>query len=159
MDTLTNVYDDMVKALRDNGYSRSTGANRWGMETWGRKGCPAIPVPAEPSATAAEKVCVQVVANVSALASARKPKRFRAKATAANKRASDEKRLCELEELIAGRNRELGGAAEFLTVSEQHRIVALIEKYAREQRELIQLMTSIPGQRADAGRPHARHRS
>ena len=159
MTSTTDAYDETVSVLRANGYSRSTGQDRYGKETWARKGCPAISLPVETSATAAERVRVQVAHDVEALASARKPKRFRAQATAALKKAAEEKRLLEIERRVNLRKRELGGIAAVLSTKEINRIIAEIEKEERERHATERLMSSIPGPRADAGRPHARHRS
>lgn len=90
---------------------------------------------------------------------ARKPKSARARDTAAKKRAAQERRLRELEQQIELRNRELAGARSVLSASEANRIVAVIERHERERRAVIREMTAIPGARADAGRPRARHRS
>lgn len=153
------TYDDLVVALRGNGYSRSTAADRWGIETWSRKGCPALRVPSECSATAAERVLVQADHDLVALASKRKPKKFRARETAARKAEALNRRRLEIEAHIAARNRELGGLREHLTSKEARDIQLVIERHERELRELRRLMTEIPSPNAHAGRVQAQHRS
>ena len=154
-----STYDETVEMLRDNGYNPSKGADRWGVETWARKGCPSVRVSGECGATAAEKLRVQVEQDVEASANVRKPKSFRKRATAARKNESIEKRRADIEARIAERNRELGGAQKYLTIAEGRLIRQKIEADERELREIKKLMSSIPGPRADAGSPRAKHRS
>jgi hypothetical protein len=152
-------YEELVLMLRSRGYSQSRAADRWGTEVWSRKGCPAVRVPSECGAIAAESVRVQVEKDLSDSATKRKPKSFRIRETAARKNEQIEKRRREIEVRIAERNRELGGAREVLSSLEAGLIQQKIEADERELRYLRSLITAIPGARADAGRPKARHRS
>ena len=154
-----NAYIALTEILVDNKYARSSGANQWGLETWSRKGCPSVRVHVDRGSVEAERVMVQIQHDIEAASMKRPPKTFRKRATAAKKNAAVEKRLREIEARIAERNRELGGMQEFLTGPEARLIRQKIEDDEREMREIRKLMSSIPGPRADAGRPRAKHRS
>lgn len=154
-----STYIALTEILADNKYSRSSGANKWGIETWSRKGCPSVSVRVECGSIEAERVMVQIQRDIDASAMKRPPKAFRKRATAAKNNAAAEKRLRDIEARIAERNRELGGMQEFLTGPEARLIRQKIEADEREWREIKKLMTAIPGPRADAGRPRAKHRS
>jgi transcription elongation GreA/GreB family factor len=97
--------------------------------------------------------------DIAALASKRKPKKFRARETAARKAEALNKRRAEIEAHIAERNRELGGLREHLTAQEARAIQQVIERHERELREIRRLMTEIPTPSVHAGRVPARHRS
>ena len=62
-------------------------------------------------------------------------------------------------ELLSQRDRQMDGFGRVLTGTEMRDIERLIEQKQREIRGWQSLMTSIPGPRADAGRPGAKHRS
>jgi len=60
---------------------------------------------------------------------------------------------------VAELGRELDGRAAEITRAEIRQLIQAIERRERELRGLEAQMTSVPGARADAGRPKARHRS
>ena len=65
----------------------------------------------------------------------------------------------EIADLIAQRERRMDGMGRVYTNAEISAIERLIEQKQREARGWHSLMTSIPGPRADAQRPRAKHRS
>lgn len=148
------AYAELVEWLCAEGFNRSRSADKFGKEIWARKGVSAT-VYEGCSAYAAEAIRVQAITDMTAMK--RKPKTARARETAGKKSAAVAKRLAELAEHIALRNRELGGIRAVLTSPEAQLIVRQIEADEREQRELRSLMTAIPT--AGAGRPRAKHRS
>jgi len=150
------AYDDLVKWCHENGITRSRAANRFGHEVWARKGV-ALTFSEGISAASAEVVRIQAIRDISLLS--RKPKTARARETAQKKAAANVKRLRELEEQIALRNRELGGMREYLDSAEARAIIRVIEGHEREFRRLRAQMTEIPQTNAHAGSPRAQHRS
>lgn len=73
--------------------------------------------------------------------------------------AQIERHDAEIAGLIAQREQRMDGMGHLFTDAEMKAIERLIEQKQREVRGWQSLMTSIPGPRADAQRPKARHRS
>lgn len=65
----------------------------------------------------------------------------------------------EIQRLVVQREARLDGLGRVLTSAEMSAIERLIEQKQREMRGWESLMTAIPGPRADANRPRAKHRS
>lgn len=150
------AYADLCAWLHDNGFSRSRAADKFGKEIWSRKGV-TVTVSESCSAHAAEALRVRAVEQMSVMH--RKPKTARARERAGKKTAADAKRLLDLEERIALRNRELGGLRAVLSSTEAQAIIRKIEKDERELRVIRSLMTEIPTPSVHAGPVRARHRS
>lgn len=149
-------YEALVEWLQAQGFRQSRAADRWGHEVWARKGVTAT-MTKHCSSTEAESVRVRCERDMTT--TKRKPKTARRRDAAEKKAAANTRKQEELERLIALKNRELGGARAVLTSAEARAIEQTIAKWERELHQMQSLMTSIPGPRADAGRPRARHHS
>lgn len=134
------AYESVVEFLTAEGLRKSA-TNRFGIQTWSRKGV-SVTISERCSEDEACRVRESIEKQKSHLE--RKPKSARARETATKKRAAHERRLREIEAHIAERNRELGGMREHLTSDEARAIIRQIEEFEREYREINSIMTDIP---------------